>query len=150
MEVYRIAKSQYVGDLKGTGARLFGGRWNRAGTPMLYSSDSRALAMLEVLVHASRTQLPMDLELITLHLPVDHLTRLDPNSIATTWRTYSRPEALQEWGSRWIQNQRELAILVPSVLVPDEDNVLVNPLHPEINKVSLVHQRKIVWDGRFS
>lgn len=149
MEVHRIAKANYARDLSGTGARLFGGRWNLKGTPMLYTSASRALAMLEVLVHANRELLPQDLELITLELPVSRPTHLDPRLIEKHWQSYPAPVTIQEWGSGWIQDRKELALWVPSVLVPEEGNVLINPLHPDMEKVKITGQRVVVWDGRF-
>ncbi len=69
LETYRICDSKYAEDLSGNGARIYGGRWNSKGTPVIYLSDSKALAVLELLVHTSINLLPQNLTLITLTIP---------------------------------------------------------------------------------
>jgi RES domain-containing protein len=149
MRVYRIAKSQYIRDLTGVGPRTYGGRWNYKGTPMLYTSGSRSLASLEYLVHLPMTQEPLDLSIATLEVP-DGLTApaLSVPSLPKNWRTYPAPLKLADIGTRWVRTRESLLLLVPSVVVPDEPNVLINPEHPDIELLELVDVRTYVFDER--
>ena len=69
MIVYRISKTKNIKDLSGTGARIFGGRWNNKGVSIIYASESRALATLEYLVHVPLSLMPTDLSLAAIKIP---------------------------------------------------------------------------------
>ena len=99
MRLFRIAKTQYIGDTTGTGARLYGGRWNEKGVGLIYTSESRSLAALEFLVHLPMAIAPDDLGIVQYDTP----TAIRPQTIATSalpqnWRDYPPPEELgKEW-----------------------------------------------------
>lgn len=84
--LYRIGKTKRIKDLSGEGARLYGGRWNVKGTPVLYTSDSTALATLETLVHTPLNLMPKNLSILTLQLP-DSLdfTSINPEELPKKW-----------------------------------------------------------------
>ncbi len=125
-----------IDDLSGDGARIYGGRWNEKGIPVIYASESRALAALEYLVHLPLVLAPPQLGVYTLSLPDDvSVTSLRKTSLPAGWRTFPPPPATMAIGAKWARDGKTLLLAVPSVIVPDEINVLINPGHPEFRKI---------------
>lgn len=121
----------------GEGARLYGGRWNRPGVAVVYTAGSRALALLELLAHVGAVR---DLPAYVC-IPVDFdksLARaLDASRLPKQWRISPAPEATRELGSAWAERLESAVLRVPSVLVPDEHNYLLNPRHPDFRRVRI-------------
>lgn len=138
MHVFRIARANRRYDLSGYGAFLVGGRWNLPGLALLYTAETRALAMLEVLVHLPAGDLPDDMYLLTLDVP-DAVSReeIALTELPTDWQRLTQPLPTAVLGHAWLQASRSLALRVPSVLVPQEHNLLLNPAHPEFAQVRL-------------
>ncbi len=136
MKLYRIAKSLYIRDFSGAGARLYGGRWNEKGMPVIYASESISLAALEFLVHVPLVLAPNDLSVCTFDLPDEaSINRLRNSALPKNWRASPPlPETIQI-GAKWLAAGRTLLLAVPSVVVPDETNYLINPQHREFGKV---------------
>ena len=151
MKVYRIAKQKYIKDLSGTGSKMYGGRWNQKGTSVLYTSENISLAVLETLVHVDIDNLPTDLKLLILNIP-DSVTRkeLDIKNLPTNWRDYPAPDKLADIGSKWVDSSESLILQVPSVVIPGENNLLINPNHPEFKKVNIDEIVDFKFDDRFS
>lgn len=138
MQLFRIAKKRYADDLSGEGARLYGGRWNRKGTPALYTSESVSLAAMEVLVNLPAADLPDDLRLLTLHLPEDaSMDEIKADELTEEWTRYPPPVSLAEIGNRWFQSCESLLLRVPSAVIPWEQNVLINPRHEMMKSVNI-------------
>lgn len=136
MKLYRIAKSAYINDLSGTGARLYGGRWNEKGVPVIYASESRSLAALEFLVHLPITLAPRDLRICRFDIPEDvALTRMRKTKLPDDWKSYPAPAGTMAIGTKWASAGKTLLLLVPSVIVPDEYNILINPQHKDFHKI---------------
>lgn len=148
MTLYRIAKCIYVNDLSGAGARLYGGRWNSVGQSMVYLASSSALAVLEVLVHLSPTIFPGDFCLAEFEAPDNDILNIDINSLPETWQDPSPPNALKQLGNEFLKQQKHLLMKVPSVIVSNDFNYLLNPLHPQASKVKLVSQQSFSFDKR--
>jgi RES domain-containing protein len=148
MILYRIAKCNYAADLSGTGARLYGGRWNSVGQSMVYLASSRALAVLEVLVHLSPTIFPNDFCLVELEAPDNDVLNIDINTLPHNWQDLSAPGALKQLGNDFLKRKEHLFMKVPSVIVPDDFNYLLNPLHPKASQVKLVNQQVFSFDER--
>lgn len=138
MQVFRIARANRRYDLSGYGAFLVGGRWNLPGRALLYTAESRALAALEVLVHLPAGDLPTDMFLLTLDVP-DELSRaaLGPADLPPDWQRLTQPQPTAALGHAWLQAGHTLVLRVPSVLVAQEHNLLLNPAHPEFAQVRL-------------
>lgn len=137
-------------DLTGRGAELSGGRWNRAGTPMLYASESRALACLESLVHVARAPLPLNRYLVQLTLPDDLWAArqmFDPDA-NVGWDAEPAGYVSLEWGTGWVRSRSSVIAEVPSVIVPEERNVLLNPLAPGFERVEARKVRRWLCDRR--
>jgi RES domain-containing protein len=148
MVLYRIVNCTYAGDLTGTGARLFGGRWNSEGKPAIYLASSRSLALLEVLVHLPPLMIPDNYCLTEIEVPDNSITQISIDSLPTNWKDVSPPIALKLIGDEFLKNQEHLLMKVPSSIVPMEDNYLLNPLHPAIKKVKILKKEPFDFDKR--
>lgn len=151
MELFRIGRENYIRDLNGEGARLHGGRWNRRGIAMLYASEHISLAALEVLVHTTMPQIPQDLMLLSLSIPGNlEMETVTVKELPDTWRNYPAPQALADLGSKWAESHESLLFRVPSVVIPREWNVLINPRHEKMKKVEIADLQRFSFDGRLA
>lgn len=149
MKAYRIAKTRYINDLSGSGARRYGGRWNHKGTSMIYTSENRALATVEYLVHVPLSIVPTHLSLATLQIP-DKITpkAISKSDLPGNWREYPAPSKLAELGTNWANKSESLLLRVPSAVVEHEYNILINPLHPDMKHVSIAQIERYTVDKR--
>ncbi len=143
-------KSHYAATaLDGEGARRFGGRWNPPGVPAIYASDSLALAMLEILVHFDPA-LPMaDYVALALDIPDDAIYVLDPEFIPGAWPRHDSIPFTQRLGNEQLILRNGFAIGVPSAVVPEALNYVINPAHPDFPAWALRHGRKAPRPIRF-
>ncbi|WP_255486606.1 RES family NAD+ phosphorylase [Mucilaginibacter sp. SP1R1] len=148
MILYRIAKCNYADDLSGTGARLYGGRWNSEGRPMLYLASSRALAVLEVLVHLNPLIIPSNFCLATIEVPDTDIVLLDTALLPNNWQDVSAPAILKQLGDAFLKKQERLLMRVPSAVVPEEYNYLLNPLHLNVKDVRVITKEPFSFDDR--
>lgn len=151
MLLYRIAKTKYIRDLSGEGARRAGGRWNSKGIPVLYTADSTALATLETLVHSPLQIAPKHRSIAILELPEAlSITRVELNKLPDRWWTYPAPSELARIGDRWWNERATLALSVPSSVTPQGEgrNLLLNPTHPDFNQISIIEVKEYRYDGR--
>ncbi len=149
MVVYRIAKKRFITDLSGLGAKLYGGRWNPKGVSLVYTSESRALAILEYYVHADPAFLPMDVAIASIHIPDDASRKeILIGDLPPDWREYPAPAELAGLGEEWSKSGESLVLFVPSVVVPKELNVLINPGHSLIKEVAIIDVEAYSFDER--
>ncbi|QEC75519.1 RES family NAD+ phosphorylase [Mucilaginibacter ginsenosidivorax] len=148
MILYRISNCNYAGDLSGTGARLYGGRWNSEGKSMLYMASSRALAVLEVLVHLPPLLVPDNFCLVEIEIPEDNIYTLAPALLPINWRDIPPPVILRQLGDDFLKKCEFLVMKVPSSIVPAEYNYLLNPLHPEALKAKVTNRESFSFDER--
>lgn len=133
MRVYRLATSKYVNDHNGTGAKLFGGRWNPKGLPCLYTSEYVSLALLERFVHAQGTDDMRDLMLLEINIEASAIYHTDTDQLKPDWQS---DFAYSQWLGQQILGTPEIAAFsVPSAIVPYERNVVINPLSKAITSV---------------
>lgn len=116
MILYRITRSAYANDLSGTGVRLYGGRWNSEGKPVVYLASSRSLAVLEALAHLTTTNLPNDFCLLTIEAP-DSIFEIDTTTLPQNWQEYPEQNILKQIGNNFLQQGNHLLLKVPSALV---------------------------------
>jgi RES domain-containing protein len=151
--VWRIAveaPAYAANDLSGAGARNSGGRWNSVGTPMVYCASSIALAALETLGALRTGSLPFNRYLVRVDVPDqvwEQREILDP--LPGGWDAIPSGMTSRRTGDRWAASRRSPILLVPSVIVPDEHNALINPLHPQSAKIVAATIRKWQYDPRF-
>lgn len=148
MVVWRIARRQFQG-LDGEGARLYGGRWNWGGRPVIYTSQSLSLAALEYLVHVDPLLAPTDLVAMEITVPDDAGVDVTPADFPPgEWRDSPAPEWQAELGETWLDDVTFLWLAVPSAIVPEEFNVLINPAHPGMADVRVTGTRPFRFDRR--
>lgn len=149
MRVFRLSREKYANDLSGKGAAIFGNRWNSKGVEMLYTAESRALAMAEVLVHLSLAALPDDYMMIEIEVPDSiQIELLDFNSLDENWNTNPLDSQTQKMGDMFIRSKEKCVLKVPSAVVKGDFNYLLNPNHPEINRIKIKSITKFPFDKR--
>ena len=137
-------------DLTGKGAEKTGGRWNRKGTPMLYASDSIALACLETTVHLGGADpLPLNRYLVRIEIASSAwAARTVFDAAQVGWDALPAGHVSIDWGTGWAQSLRSLVAEVPSIVVPEESNALINPRHPGAAQLSARKLRRWAFDRR--
>ncbi|MBC7909095.1 MAG: RES domain-containing protein [Pyrinomonadaceae bacterium] len=129
---WRIVKTKYAAHaFDGEGARLYGGRWNSPGLRMVYTSESLALAALEILAHMGKSSMLAFYSRCAAHFDDSLVTSLDRSRLPANWRTYPSPSELQFLGGAWMAAETSVVLEVPSVMIETESNYLLNPLHPD-------------------
>ena len=142
MIAYRLAKAAFAA-LDGEGARLYGGRWNRPGAPMIYTSASPGLAVLEVLVHLDLAPelFPDDYRLLGVFVP-------DEAPVQRLERTPGETGACRKVGDDFLAAGQALVLSVPSIVVPQERNALINPRHPAAVDLRIASNEPFRFDPR--
>ncbi len=143
MEIYRLTRRKFAGKnpFDGEGSFLFGGRWSSIGTRICYAATHRSLAILEYRVHVDASLMPDDLVIATLEIP-DSVKIAPTPGMPQDWKEYPAPQSLRKIGDRFVAEGFAALMLVPSALVPQENNVLLNPKHPDAAK--MIRQRRLV------
>ncbi len=134
---YRIVAPRWADDaLSGEGARKYGGRWNSPGKPMVYLGGSQALCALELLVHLT-TPLSRSkpYRMIEIGIPKQMVSDYPANILPDGWRKYPPGQLTMEVGDDWLRAGSQLALRIPSVIIPEETNILLNPQHPDFSKI---------------
>jgi len=148
MLLYRISLCKRASDLSGAGAKLFGGRWNSIGVPMLYLASSRALAALEVLAHLTPIQDPQDFCITIFEVPEHSQEEIEKYLLPENWNSYPAPSLLKKKGDAFVKANNSLLLKVPSAIVEDEYNYLINVNHPLLSKVKILGSKPFVFDKR--
>jgi RES domain-containing protein len=143
---FRLTRRRHA-DLSGEGARLVGGRWNSPGRPALYLAESRALAVLDVLVHLDLDEqtIPADYVIMTVELSALDGTR---GWLEQGPSVPPADAACREIGDGFLVSQRALALRVPSIIVPAESNFMLNPAHPLIGQARIGRLEPFTFDRR--
>ncbi|WP_316153824.1 RES family NAD+ phosphorylase [Cupriavidus sp. BIC8F] len=138
-------------DASGAGAKATGGRWNRQGTPLIYAASSIALACLETLVHLGAGGLPLNRHLVRIDIP-DELwaaaQRLSADTAPVGWDAIPAGKTSLDAGQAWTMAGTSALLLVPSIVIPEEHNVLVNPAHRDAARLAYVKVRRWQYDAR--
>ena len=136
MMAYRITLPQHAPDaLSGEGARLYGGRWNPKGWPLVYAAATRSLAVLEMLVQDQ--PLRNRYSLIPLYLPDDLPQEiLTADKLPHDWRNVAARPRLQAIGRAWLERAESAVLVAPSVVLPQENNYLLNPRHRDFSRLT--------------
>lgn len=149
MKAYRLVKARHATEaFNGEGARLYGGRWNAVGTPMVYAAQSRALAAMETLVHTSGADRRIQYVMYEIDIPDRFAHTLDRNDLPPDWQSLSPPASLQAIGSAWQASRESPALLVPSVMIQEEYCILLNPEHPDTQAIQVHYPMPFEFDGR--
>ena len=146
---WRIVQERFSGQaFSGEGARLYGGRWNSPGHPVVYTASSRSLAVLEMLVHLDGPQLLSSYFLYEAAFPESLVTELAAADLPSDWRDGPAPRHAQTMGDNWLRGGSSTVLRVPSVLIPEESNYLLNPNHPDFKSIRISAPQKFGFDPR--
>lgn len=149
VQAWRIVQAHLAGSaFSGEGARLYGGRWNHPGTAVVYTAATKSLALLELLVHISAQQLLRAYVCIPVKFDDAMVKQLNAADLPKGWRNYPASNATRDIGTAWATGGSSVVLAVPSVIVPEEWNYLLNPLHPEFRSVCIGRAEKIEMDPR--
>ena len=149
IQLFQISTSEHINVITGTGARIYGGRWNHTGYPVVYTSGSRSLAALEFLVHALMALAPENLSIVEINIQKNiERESINKSQLPSNWRNYPAPEQLANIGTNWIKSKSSLLLDIPSAVVKKEVNTLINPLHPDIKFVDLTNIEMFSFDSR--
>lgn len=150
---WRLARPEFAEHLDGEGSRIEGGRWNPIGMPALYTSEHLSLSVLETYVHLPpqmRDVLPV-LTAVQISVPDSAGSmRVMPERLSELLASENPLAASQAIGRAWISRGHDLVLQVPSILVPEESNLVLNPLHPHIADVRIVSSRAFRFDPRLA
>ena len=143
MVTARFARSAF----SGAGARLYGGRWNRKGVPLVYTSETQSLAVLELLVQDEplRARYVMIEARIPKGMKID---RIKVEDLPSDWRDMAAREKLRAIGSEWAGKRSAAVLAVPSAVIPSETNYLLNPLHPDFKRIRTGKPERFETDRR--
>ncbi len=151
MKAWRITQRRLAGAaFSGEGARLFGGRWNSPGIRVIYGAQSQSLAVLEVLVHLDTPALLEKYVLVEVEFASPFVTDLDRSMLPKNWKSDPVPEAVQAVGDKWASSASSAVLRVPSVLLPEESNFLLNPRHPDFRSIVISNPRSFRFDPRLA
>jgi RES domain-containing protein len=138
-------------DMGGIGAKMTGGRWNRMGTALVYAASTRALACLETVVHLSAGGLPLNRHLVRIEIPDKIWSKrqtLTADTAPVGWDALPAGKVGLDIGDQWVNSGASSILEVPSAIVYEESNILINPTHPDATQITAVKVRKWLYDAR--
>jgi RES domain-containing protein len=151
ISVWRITKQKHARNaFTGEGAKLYGGRWNNPGKLVVYTAESRALALAEILVHLESAGVLSRYVVFQVEIDESHIARLDLRDLPKNWRAEPAPKRLQTLGEEWLDSGRSAVLRVPSAIVGGEFNYLLNPSHPDFSKLRIHGSEKFPIDKRLA
>lgn len=153
LTAWRLVRPKYSNQpdaFSGEGSRLFGGRWNSPGVRVTYISSNLSLAALETLVHADRRRFERDYVAFKLRLPETLVLELRDEDLPQDWQVRAVSEGARRVGGAWLEAQASVALSVPSVIVPEERNYLLNPEHPQFSELTIEDPRPFRFDARLA
>ncbi|MEO6136333.1 MAG: RES family NAD+ phosphorylase [Ginsengibacter sp.] len=148
IKVYRIGRKKYANDLTGEGARLFGGRWNHKSVPCIYASESRALSLLEYTVNISIEEIPRALSITTIEIPDSSIQKISVAKLPGNWQKSPAPTETKDFGVALFKSSIYSVFRIPSTILPDEFNYLLNPLHADSKHFKIVDVVDFIYDLR--
>ncbi len=149
MIVWRLCRAGHAA-LDGEGAFRYGGRWNSPGTRLVYTSRHLSLAILEILVHTGPDLMPDGLVKLEISIPEDvRREARAPSDLPARW-AHGAFRSTQSVGDRWAADARSAVLSVPSAVVPEEENVLINPRHADAGRIAVLSQSPLRLDPRLS
>lgn len=147
MIVYRLTTAAYKNDLSGIGAKLYGGRWNSPGLPVIYTAENISLAVLEILVRTDKYSIPITYNLVKISFPdTATVIEIQEKKLKRNWEF--DPGYTQWMGDEFLKANEALIMKVPSAVVPEESNYLLNPGHPDFKKIKIAETDAFNFDKR--
>ena len=149
MRVFRLSKRKYSKELNGKGAAKSGNRWNSKGTEIIYTAESRALAMAEVAVHLTLATLPSDYVMIEIEIPDNIIIKeIILKELDEDCNNHPPNINTQKIGDEFIDSIKECLLKVPSAVVQADSNYLINPYHTDFKKIKIIEITDFPFDKR--
>lgn len=149
MRVFRLSREKYSKELSGKGASKSGNRWNSKGTEIIYTAESRALAMAEVAVHLTLATLPSDYIMMEIDIPnTIKIKHLNPKDLPNNWRDHPPSNNTQKIGDDFIDTNDYCILKVPSAVVKGDFNLLINPNHKDFKSIKISSVSTFPFDKR--
>ncbi|NQY11300.1 MAG: RES family NAD+ phosphorylase [Flavobacteriales bacterium] len=150
MLVYRLSRAQYKDELSGLGAAKFGRRWNSKDIEVIYTAQTRALANSEVAVHIPLSILPKDYYIVQIEIPKSVAIReVKQSELPAGWNALPNKPVSQTIGDDFIKDNKYAVLRVPSVVVKDEYNFILNPRHKDFPKIKILSTEPFPFDPRY-
>ena len=146
MKVYRITKTKYAEDLSGTGAKLYGGRWNHIDSACIYTAESRALSVLEYAVNINIDFIPRALSLCVFEIDESQVFSFKQEDLPGNWRETPAPKSTKDYGTQFLKSNKPI-LKIPSIIIPEEFNYIINPQVASLS-FKLVEIKDFVFDLR--
>jgi len=148
MILYRIARERYARDLSGNGGLVSSARWHDH-LPVIYTAFNSSTCILETLVHLMPEEIHNDLQLITIDAADKVASEMiTPAQLPPGWKEIPGPPLLKQLGNAWLRGNTAALLIVPSAVDPLAQNVLINPLHPDISHISVKAILPFTYDQR--
>jgi RES domain-containing protein len=149
LRLWRITTRKWALDKRCDGARLYGGRWNPPGYPVMYAGTTIEICALEKFVHLTGAAHP-PLVLVAIEVPDDEGLCLRPDiaDLPADWAQLPAPGSAQAFGRSWLEAAEQLLLLLPSAIIPESTNAMINPRHPAYEAVKLEVVRDFSFDAR--
>lgn len=149
MEVFRLHNKKYPIELSGFGAAKFGARWNSKGIEVVYLASSRALALAEVVVHLSLSNLPSNFCMVTVNIPDKFvINTIDCLILDSDWNSFPETVTTQKMGDLFVETNKYCVLKVPSAVVKGDFNYVINPHHPDFIKIKITNHDDFPIDLR--
>jgi RES domain-containing protein len=146
MIVYRITLAKYAGGLHASGNPA---RWNSKDVKVIYTAASRALACLENVVHRTSRGLQENFRTLVIEIPGNlEIDMIDKKDLTPGWHSFSSIPYTQRIGDEWVKAATAAILQVPSVIIPEEHNYILNPLHKDFATIKLLRSEPFEFDGR--
>ena len=147
MIVYRITNSQFKDDISGNGAKIKGARWNLQGSSMLYTAENISLCILELLVHIGLQDIQNFYHLLAISIPDGvSVSEISIGKLKTNWLEDEDYTAFM--GTEFLKNNENLVLKVPSAIIEEEHNLLINPYHTDFKKIKIKKSKEFIFDQR--
>lgn len=147
MEVYRLALAKHA-NLNGVGGIYGAGRWHHRGQPIIYAGQSRSICVLERFVHEDPAHMPK-LKLLTIHIPDNtSMQQVVEKQLPKHWDLIPESSVSRDFGSQWLKDAQSAILKLPSAIVPNEYNYLINPNHSDAQKIRILDATDFYYDPR--
>ena len=149
MVVFRLVREKFSSPLSGKGAALRGARWNSVGVELIYTAANRSLAMAEVAVHLTLASLPADYLMMSILIPDEvKIASLSINDLPDNWNTFPHPLSTRRIGDSFVAEAEYAVLAIPSVVTQGDFNYLINPHHPDFNRIKVESLERFPFDRR--
>jgi RES domain-containing protein len=152
IKAWRLVRKKRLAEaFSGEGARLGGGRWNHVGIPVVYVSVTLSLAALELFIHFTRKDIRMSKSLLAIPVEIPdalRVTEILVKNLKPGWDSSPPPDFTKELGTEWVKEGASAILRVPSAIIPEEHNLVINPKHKDFSKIIIRDPRPFALDNR--